>query len=175
MNLNKCFLCKKLKYTPYSITEVDKSKLTNAFSLCKSCGDGYISNLNQPVKPDLSNAIHIKTAEALKDLLSSMHVTPPCKCGWTSKDFDEFGRMSCPACYDHFKDKLEKVVFPFHGANKHVGKVPKQLMLDKLNKNPIEQIKILKLQYAKALELEEYEKLTDLKTQIDKLNSELLP
>ena len=143
--------------------------------MCKTCGAEYLSDVYHTKQTDLS---HIKTPEELLQFLESSaskinDPVPPCKCGLTEAEFDKTGKFGCCQCYTHFMGKMESLVFPFHGAKKHIGKYPKKQTQEKWVSNDEEKLKLLKLQYAKALELEQYEKLTDLKQMINEINQSL--
>ena len=92
----------------------------------------------------------------------------------TLEEFNGHGRFGCSECYSHFEIIMEKLVYPYHKARQHVGKSPKREMAEKLENDPVEKLKFLKLKYAKALELEEYEKLADLVKEIEDVKT-LLP
>lgn len=108
---------------------------------------------------------HINTPEELLDFIQEIRQPQiePCKCGMTLDDFNIHGRFECSECYSHFEIIMEQLVYPYHKARSHVGKRPKR----QFENDPFEKLKILKLRYAKALELEEYEKLTDILKDID--------
>ncbi len=75
-------------------------------------------------------------------------------------------------CYSFFKKKMKELVFPYHGASRHAGKRPKANYVETLMCDPVEREKILKLRYAKALELEQYEKAAEIKKELDGLSFE---
>lgn len=174
MRLNPCFFCGIYTSTPVHLTEIHKDGTYEEADLCESCGKEYMSEKPKVPKIDLT---HITTTEQLLDFISSIELPnnppAPCVCGWTDADFDKYGKMSCNKCYDHFKEKLERIVYPYHNASEHIGKRPKRLMYEKMMANPVEKRKFLKLKYAKALELEEYEKLAELQSEIDSVTREL--
>lgn len=167
MKLNKCYLCEEIKTTPYHSTEIQRDKTVLELHMCKDCGDLYLEALLG--KKSKSNVFYIETPEQLLEYLTESKSLPPCKCGLTEIELDKTGRMGCPECYDHFKNKVEILISYCQPASKHVGRVPDLIPVED-PKNPIEKLRVLKLQYAKALELEEYEKLADLKRQIDNIN-----
>lgn len=176
MKITHCYFCNKLKYTPFEITEVEGGQATETLYCCKQCGESYVESMfNKKTattqKVELST---ISTPQQLVDFISGLSVVPKtqmpaCSCGMTENEFDTFGRMGCAKCYDHFSEKMDNLVYPYHGANKHTGKAPKNRAL----KEPQEKLKLLKLLYAKALELEEFEKLPDLKRQIEEVTKSL--
>lgn len=169
MAIKKCFQCNKFTYTPYHVTEITKEKVYT-YDLCKKCGEHITEVGNKEQKVDLS---HIKTpeelldfmAEGLKSLMSKEEPKPPCPgCGLTIEEFDMKGRFGCSKCYEHFTERMEQLVFPYHKANQHVGK-----RLKKLPTTIDEKRKLLKLKMAKAIELEEYEKAAEIKIELDSL------
>lgn len=173
MSLKKCFHCNKTTYTPFHITEISKGTATHTYDLCKKCGEIMT---NQPVssKIDLD---HITTPEQLLQFIAGIpqfkEKTPvaPCpQCGLTEAEFDVKGRFGCPKCYEHFKKKMKQLVFPYHNANSHQGKMPKKLLANKWVATTDEHEKFLKLKLAKAIELEEYEEASRLKNELNNLN-----
>lgn len=177
--MNKCFFCDEITYTPFHVTEIAKDGDVSSYVMCRVCGLEYLKDVyepnmkNQPVKKDLS---HIKTPEELLKFLSDAqrdaNPLEPCDgCGLTEKEFDKSGKFGCPQCYDHFDDKMESLVYPWHnGAREHTGKIPIRQMKELWMSTDEEKLKLLKLRYAKALELEEYEKLDGLQQEIDEVN-----
>lgn len=163
----RCFFCDKIKHLAMSITEITNGNI-ESHQVCKECGEEFMG-LDKKNEIDLS---HINTPEELLSFIQEMS-QDPCVCGTTIKDFHEHGRFGCPKCYEHFTQIMEQLVYPFHKANQHVGKRPMRQIMEKIENDPVEKLKLLKLKYAKALELEEYEKLADLKKQIDQVSSML--
>jgi protein arginine kinase activator len=138
--------------------------------MCEKCGKVYSQKPEQnelKTKIDLS---HVKTPEELLAILTSgMAITSqmePCMCGMSEVEFDKKGKMGCPKCYDHFYSKLEQLVFPYHGASQHVGKQPKSQLS---SEDPEQMEKLLKLQLSEAVELEEYERAAEIKSQLQSL------
>lgn len=170
-SMKKCSHCGKLIYTPYHITDISKDTSVSTYDLCRKCGKVMVGVLE---KVDLN---HIKTPEQLLQFISEVahkpqEVKPPCPgCNLTYQEFDKYGRFGCNKCYEHFKDKLEKLVFPYHKASEHTGKLPRKQLLDKCNSTPEEKLKLLKLQLAKAVELEEFDKAHQIRNEIRLLES----
>ena len=160
-SLGKCFFCDKLKYLQYTITEVNNGNVESQ-RMCKECGEEYMGISKNKKEIDLT---HIKTPEELLSFIQEIKQPKieACKCGMTLKEFNTHGRFGCPDCYLHFEIIMEKLVYPYHKAKNHVGKRPKR----QFENDPVEKLKLLKLRYAKVLELEEYEKLADLLKEIN--------
>lgn len=179
--INKCFFCDKITYTPFHVTEIDKDKGVSSYTMCRECGSEYLKDVYEPKmkKPEPTKDLsHIKTPEELLKFLSDAqrdaNPLPPCvECGLTEKEFDKAGRFGCAKCYDHFETKMESLVYPFHNAREHVGKRPMKQMRELWVSTDEEKLKLLKLRYAKALELEEYEKLDGLQQEIEEINQSL--
>jgi protein arginine kinase activator len=185
MKFGRCFFCNKLAPIAFHVTEIEKNSVESV-DLCPKCGHEYMKSLytpQEPVVPQGANVTQINTAQDLisfvASLMSSKKPIPPpsepCPgCGMTLELFEKGGRLGCPTCYDHFQLLMEKVVFPYHKANEHVGKRPKHAPERELAQNPIEKMKLLKLRLASAVELEQYERAAELKKEIEQL-TELLP
>lgn len=186
MKLNKCYICGKFKYTPYNVLD-ENSEPQNVCVDCVSEPpiEQLVEDFVVGVDPEEFVSEHeldltdIKTPEQLLDFI--MGVTPntsmhqqvesyegPCECGMTLKEISERGKLGCPNCYNHFFDYLSKVISSYHYSEKHVGKEPACCMkvMDFKEKE-----KLLKLQLAKAVELEEYEKAAEIKKQLDDLEN----
>jgi protein arginine kinase activator len=192
MKPNKCSLCNQLTHTPIHFTDIEKDGSVNSFHMCQKCGSPYMeeangkieqtpeeTNMHQQQTIDLSN---IKTPEELLHFLTGLKVKPapnpdskPCSCGMSEEEFDNTGRFGCQHCYKHFPEKMEEWVFPFHKAKAHTGKKPKRNYIESLMQNPVEKEKILKLRYAKALELEAYEQAAVIKKELENLKNEQQP
>lgn len=177
---NTCFFCTKFKRTPYHVTQLAHG-FAVGIDLCEKCGGHYYEAVLQQCAEaqtakqttDVLDLTHIQTPEDLLLFLSGRREESPvvtCDCGWTSAEFDKVGRMGCSKCYDTFKDRIERLVFPYHGASEHVGKRPRNQWLATLMNDPVERAKILRLQYAKALEMEQYEKAAVIKQELDQFS-----
>jgi protein arginine kinase activator len=174
--IEKCFFCDKVTYTPFHVTDIAKDGDVSSYAMCEKCGSEYLKDVYEPnmKKPEKTDLSHIKTPEELLQFLTDAQKVydpvPPCECGLTEKEFDRTGKFGCPKCYDHFDGKMESLVYPWHGAREHTGKIPRRQMQELWENDPVEKLKLLKLRYAKALELEEYEKLEGLQKEIDDIS-----
>ena len=171
--IKKCFFCNKIGPVPYHVTEIEKGQV-ESFDMCAKCVDEYTKELGgNPVKNPPIDVSNIKTPEDLLSFISSVSSKTsdkkPCKCGTTPEDIEQKGRFGCVNCYEHFKEFMESMVYPFHNADTHVGKTPRAQIMRKIEENPEEKMKLLKLRYAKAIELEEYEKAAEINEEIKQL------
>ncbi len=179
MKFKPCSICTKLKALPFKVMEQMPDGTYQQFMLCKTCYADYVSteqltaNLSQAVdtrEPTITTTLGvIQTAEQLAMFMAGMHqvVDPGCpNCGLSLAEFDENGRMGCPTCYTHFSGQMEQLVFPYHGAQRHVGKTPKRKAPPP---DPSDQMKILKLKFARAVEFEDYESAAVIKKEIERV------
>lgn len=177
MKLHKCFFCNKITHTPIRLTDVKEDGSVEVFKVCVKCGNQYQAVNPDDMKPnievlDLENVV---TVEHLFDLLSikpKREVDRVCDCGLTETEFDDKGRFGCPQCYTTFADKMAELVFPWHGAKSHEGKSPMNMLRQKWETDPEEKRKVLKLRFAKAIELEDYESAKEIKKELDGLSPE---
>lgn len=174
--IKKCFQCNKVTYVPYKVTEVLKNKEIISYDLCKKCGDTMAN-----IKPEEIDLTKIQSPEQLLALICGVKQLkkesdkPPCpECGLTISEFEVKGRFGCQKCYEHFDEKMQELVYPYHKGDSHVGKTPKKYFSDKCNSSVEEKTKLLKLRLAKAIELEEYEKASDIKIQIQEIQQSSL-
>lgn len=179
MKSNKCFFCNKMTDNSLHLTEVKEDGKVEFFYMCEKCGGQYMSDLDGSElskDPKIIDLTHIKTPQELLEFLTNIRVEQPkqqsCECGMTEDEFDKYGRFGCSQCYEHFHNKMEELVFPFHGAKQHVGKRPKRQIQEILENDPIEKEKVLKLQFAKAIEMENYERAGEIKKQLNLLKAE---
>lgn len=177
MKIKKCFFCKKITHTPIQITEIKDDGAVETIYSCQKCREAWWDDDTKsmkpvPTPPPAVDVTHITTAEDLLAFIAGCSLKSgkePCGCGMTEREFDANGRFGCPACYTHFSEKVEQLVLPYHKGREHNGKRPTRGIIEALMADPVEKEKILKLRYAKALELEEYEKCAELKKELDLL------
>lgn len=169
MSKQKCAVCNQVLDCPIHVTEVLDDGSIGICHICARCG----AQAKPKKQTDLTK---INTAEDLLEFITGNRpksTMEPCSCGLTEVEFDHSGRFGCPKCYDHFRSKLQELVFPFHGHSHHVGKRPKRQIQENIQSDPEEKLKVLKLNFAKAVELENYEKAGELKKEIDQLKESL--
>lgn len=168
MAIKHCFQCGKLTYVPHHITDVDSNGNALSYDVCKQCGPTFFEPKTEDTKLNLT---HITTPEQLLDFIGGasprQETKPPCpRCNLSIAEFNKDGRFGCPHCYDHFSEKVKNLVFPYHKASCHVGKSPK---IDARSSKK-EQLKLLRLKMAQAIELEKYEDAAEIKKQLETLN-----
>jgi protein arginine kinase activator len=168
------------------VTEIEKGQVVYTADLCHVCGDEIRKatlpkNMQGDITPAGGNHMPIiTTATELLDLLTGKTTKPqpviestknPCpRCGLTIDEFNLSGKFGCPTCYEHYRDEFIAVSINRQADCHHVGKSPKSAIKKAAEK--VEQLKVLKLRLAKAKELEQFDKVAELKQQIKDLTKE---
>jgi len=131
---------------------IGKAKIAMKCQHCEKNAIFHITELTDPSGPTIIHLCEdhvrvffqtgesLETATALSNLLakqlqlekaaSDMAETDKKTCPLCSITFSEFrkgGRLGCPYDYVVFEEDLEPLLMNIHGAQKHVGKVPKNL------------------------------------------------
>lgn len=178
MKISKCFFCNKISATPYQVTEIIDEKV-DTFDMCQRCAQEYLQDIDKTkttTKPKSDvDLTEIKTSQDLIKFITNIQSpaksVSSCECGWSEHDFNTTGRFGCPKCYDHFHEKVEQLVFPYHRSNEHIGKTPRRATKEFWESSKEEKLKMLKLQLAQAIELEKYEKAGELNVQIKNIEN----
>lgn len=90
-------------------------------------------------------------------------------CGLSLDGFARTGRFGCPSCYEVFKPYLPEMLKKIHGSAAHTGKVPVRLQGKVRIRNRLEE---LKLELAKAIANEEFERAAVLRDEIRKTTAQ---
>ncbi len=157
--IKPCFQCNQNVEISVQVTDILDDGTIRTRYFCRQCRGDQLNH-------EIADFSKITTAEELLVFLTDLK-SNACSCGTNETEFDKIGKFGCPQCYVHFKNKMEEIVFLFHKAKEHVGKRPKTDRIELLMQDPVEKQKILKLRYAKALELEKYEEAAELRKQMD--------
>ena len=182
--MEKCFFCNNLFSIEklFKYMEVKKFGGFETYLICKNCGKDYFGSIVKDFNKKINKKI--KTKKNLKDIiiglenldnfLVGMHQpvnkkSPCSNCSLSLKEFNISGKFGCAQCYEHFKEEFEAIALPYHGSLEHCGKIPKNYFKRKIDSDPKEKIKFLKLQLAKFVELEQYEKAAEVKKELDPL------
>ena len=180
MEINKCVLCDSYKPLPIHVTELENGKAKESYSLCQECAKIYLDDTKKTphpkkiaLKSDSLDLTYIETPEELLDFImnhESKVMNKECSnCGLTLIEFDAFGRYGCPDCYRAFSTETKTICKKYHHKMHHIGKKPKSKSQSKK-----ERINLLKLQLAKSIELEQYEKASQIKKEIKQISDEIL-
>lgn len=166
--LSPCHSCGKLKNCTIKVTESQDEDTIIEFNLCEECGKTYT-----PKNGSVIELQNIDSPEQLLDwifgdeaALGPLNKEPCPKCGLTVEQFDESGKFGCTHCYNHFHEAMTHAVFPYHGADKHVGKKPKNWQSPQ---DLEEKIKLLSLKKTRAIEHQKYNEAAQLRNEIEQL------
>jgi len=134
--------------------------------LTQSSGEPSSSGNIQAVLAQQVNQMAIgQTAEELAQL--DQQSCPVC--GITFFEFRSQGRLGCPHDYVAFQAQLEPLILNVHGESEHVGKRPKR------GPNSTErrtQLIRMRREMKEAVEGEKYEKASELRDQIRRIETE---
>lgn len=157
--MKKCNFCNQTISELVAIVNIKEDGTVETTYCCKDCLLFFENKSKEKLDLFKTNSV-----EEIFNFLSEIKCSnSQCDCGTSENDLNKKFRFGCENCYNHFKERMEKIVFPYHKASRHIGKIPKRNKLE----NPIEIEKLLKLKYAKALELEEYEKCAEIKKDLE--------
>jgi protein arginine kinase activator len=162
----KCQHCEKP--ATFHITELTGPQPVE-HHLCESCAKVYLqeSDPAAPPAPTLANVLakQLKLGQAAEELARLDQRACPV-CGITFHEFRTKGRLGCPHDYDFFERELTPLIMNIHGETKHVGKRPKRgaTGIDRQT----EKIR-LRRAMKEAIEMEDYEKASQLRDQLREL------
>jgi len=164
----KCQQCDKP--ATFHITELAGGK-PQELHLCEDHARSYLSQGEQEqpemnVTGMLAQQLAVgETAEALARLEQK---TCP-MCGITFLEFRKQGRLGCPHDYEFYAEELEPLLTNIHGETEHVGKVPQRCPGD--SKRQTHLIR-LRREMKEAVSAENYERASELRDQIRKVETE---
>jgi len=156
-----CDVCSKKKATVH-LTEIVDEQISE-MHLCEGCARDKSAQMEQQFGlADLLAGLS-DFGKQSKDVEAKVKIRCS-NCGLSYEDFRKFGRLGCGECYDAFKTHLSALLKKIHGSNQHLGKMP--IALSKEEKKEIEDIKGMKNQLLKAIQLEKFEKAAELRDKI---------
>ena len=123
-------------------------------------GAGLAASLTQNMAQQLS------LNQASEELKNIDQITCPI-CGITFFDFRSKGRLGCPNDYQCFEEQLDPLILSIHGETHHIGKIPARVGKTDDNRNLLIR---LRREMEEAIAKEEYEKASELRDQIKKIN-----
>jgi len=159
-------LCQDCKKNPSVVhfTQIVNQKKT-MLNLCKECAE----------KRGFKNPFSGSQAFSVENLLAQMadpHETASeaelvCPtCGQQYSEFKSIGRLGCGDCYSAFGAKLDQLLRKIHGANTHLGKIPKAMGQTIILKRKIEK---MREDMQKAISQENFEAAARLRDEIRRL------
>jgi protein arginine kinase activator len=90
-------------------------------------------------------------------------------CGITFYEFRSQGRLGCPHDYASFQPQLEPLISNIHGETQHIGKSPKRCPDGGTQRT---QLIRLRREMKEAVEEESYERASELRDQIQRIEAE---
>lgn len=165
----KCQKCQK--QATFHITDLTGDDLL-ALHLCPDCAKQYLQPEEAlPDAPVMSNVLsqQLKPLEQAAEDLRELDSKECPICGISFYEFRQAGRLGCPHDYVFFGNELEPLLVNVHGDNQHVGKQPKRGVRD--TESQTELIR-LRRQMKEVVESEDYEKATELRDRIRKIEGE---
>jgi len=182
--MKTCQSCQQPTIIVSTYEVILNGRLIHGVELCPECRDkllstlpGYVPNVKdvlpaeftqempayKVVTPEQLNAILAGTLDP-QDLPAQKSTKPPCpKCGLLLEEFALTGQFGCPTCYEHFNEEFLEVALNCQEDFKHVGKHPKGHL------DFEEKLKVLKLNLARAKEVENFERAKVLADEIKEL------
>ena len=141
-----------------------------AMHLCEACAaaikkEGFFEAPPFPFGTDLFGDLFGFTAP--QRLPNAGKACPAC--GATFAVIRREGKVSCPGCYDFFREELAPTVHSLHGRVTHTGRAPAGLRSKREKQT---QLDALRRDLRAAIEGEQYEKAAELRDQIRTLEKE---
>lgn len=168
----KCQHCERP--ATFHITELTGSSPAE-HHLCEEHARQYLSETDgasPPAAPALASVLakQLKLGQAAEDLAKLDQRACPV-CGITFHEFRTKGRLGCPHDYEFFERELTPLILNIHGEGKHVGKRPRRETGDCADA----QTELIRLrgEMDKAVTSEEYERASQLRDQIRKLEDDI--
>lgn len=169
----KCQQCDK--QATFHITELTSGK-PQELHLCEECAKQYLTHPDpddHQSSADWTESLAQKLAsgQAPQELARLDQKTCPV-CGITFYEFRNQGRLGCPHDYAFFEQELEPLLVNVHGDIRHVGKRPETISAG--TEKWTELIK-MRRDMAEAVKKEEYERASDLRDEIRRIEEGGLP
>jgi protein arginine kinase activator len=168
-----CENCKKNEASVHFTQIINGEK--KEFNICESCAkeaDGF------QIAGDMGFGSSFSFLNILSGIMDYMGPSQnisksqvlTCKnCGTTYNEFKKYGLLGCSECYKNFSPAIIPVIKRVQGNLEHVGKIPKKLGKEIMEKRRLSK---LKEELQKAIANEEYEKAAQIRDDIKSLQSE---
>lgn len=165
----KCQHCEKP--ATFHITELTEPDGPSSLHLCEDHAKAYLTqSAEQGTAAALAGMLakQLKIEETVQKLSEADKKTCPA-CGITFGEFRQGGRLGCAYDYIHFQEELEPLLLNIHGATQHSGKQP-----TRMSGSPDRQHRLFQLrrEMKTAVDKEQYEKASQLRDEIKKLEEE---
>ena len=165
----KCQHCEKP--ATFHITELT-GEVPEELHLCEECARTYLmqAEVKEDDVPSIAGALaqHLKINEAAEQLAKLDQQACPL-CGITFYEFRHVGRLGCPHDYICFEEEIDPIISNIHSATTHVGKQPRSGAEGTDQRTDLIR---LRREMEQAIEIEDYEKASQLRDQIADLEDE---
>jgi protein arginine kinase activator len=160
----KCQKCEKP--ATFHITEIESGK-HQELHFCEECARTYLTPANNetPSTPGEALSQQLSLGQTAEDLSKIDQQTCPV-CGITFLEFRNAGRLGCSYDYIAFEKELEPLIANIHGEIKHRGKVSPR---HPEGTESLTEVIKLRREMKEAITAEEYERASQLRDQIRKL------
>jgi protein arginine kinase activator len=162
----KCQQCEKP--ATFHITELTGDE-PEELHLCEDHARDYLTQSDnaEPSAPTLASALAQQlTVGQTADELARLDQQVCPVCGITFYEFRHAGRLGCPYDYVCFEKELDPLIVNIHGENRHAGKRPKRGA-----QGTDRQTELIRLrrEMKEAVDKEEYERASELRDEIRKI------
>ena len=166
----QCDLCES-KATIFFTQIIDG--VTKKLNLCETCAaeqgvtdpeEFLLDSLDMPL--DETTPVEITQDIQPASVTASDESACCTDCGFSFDDLKKIGRLGCSTCYTFFREEIKHNLAGMHKGSNHVGRVPEG-MLEAFQKR--QQLEALETEMAQAIEVEDYEKASALRDEINQL------
>ena len=181
---DKCSICGN--HEALIFVKVVHQKNVMEKGLCAHCAIQYLEDKSNFDQFHIADKRVLEALDEMKNLLSMivtniskisslMQKTPDpssqnqlacSNCGLTYEDFRASGYLSCPDCYQTFREQIREILLEIERGLKHKGKMPKKYAELYMIKK---EILYLRNQIKKSVHIENYEQADRLKKKLQKL------
>lgn len=164
----KCQHCEKP--ATFHITELMEPHGPQFLHLCEEHARAYLSQDANAPAASVAGVLakQLKLGQTADELAKLDQKECPV-CGITFFDFRNAGRLGCPYDYTVFEDDLIPLLVSIHDAQEHRGKRPKRI-----GPSADRQAELIRLrrEMEEAIEQEKYERASEIRDRLRKLESE---
>ena len=160
----KCQHCEKP--ATFHITEVLGSDGPQVMHLCEEHAKVFLTQSSPSPSASVAGALvkQLKLGAASATEETDRKECPVC--GISFFEFRNSGRLGCPYDYTHFQAELEPLLTNIHDGVTHVGKRPQRVAVSADSQAELIQ---LRRQMEEAVEREDYEKASEIRDAIKRL------
>jgi protein arginine kinase activator len=160
----KCQFCEKP--ATFHITEVLGTDGPQVVHLCEEHAKVYLTKGSASPSTSIAGAL-VKQLKLGGSQSATETETKECPvCGISFFEFRNSGRLGCPYDYTHFQAELEPLLTNIHDSVQHCGKRPHRAAVSADSQAQLIQ---LRRQMEEAIEREDYEKASEVRDAIRKL------